>query len=79
MVTKHVEKNRWKIAGPSFITVDSIARYCMVSRTTVGRWLREGKLSSVKLPSGHFRVTIDDFRTFLERNHMPITRELQEH
>jgi excisionase family DNA binding protein len=68
--------NRRRLAGRAFITVDSIAGYCMVSRSTVGRWIRDGKLRAMKLPSGHFRVTVSDFRDFLRRHSMPVTQEL---
>ena len=70
------EQKKWKLAGESFITIQSIASYCMVSRTTVGRWIRDGRLSAMKLPSGHFRVSVSDFRDFLERHKMPIAKEL---
>ncbi len=32
----------------------------------------------MKLPSGHYRVTVADFRDFLERYNMPIKEELFE-
>ncbi|OGO36389.1 MAG: hypothetical protein A2147_03300 [Chloroflexi bacterium RBG_16_57_8] len=76
MISEVRGKNRRKLAGRAFITVDSIAAYCMVSRSTVGRWIRDGKLPAMKLPSGHFRVTVSDFRDFLKRHNMPVTREL---
>ncbi len=74
--TRAPSQQRRKLAGRTFITVDSIAGYCMVSRSTVGRWIREGRLSAMKLPSGHFRVSVADFRAFLKRHNMPITQEL---
>jgi len=60
------------------ITVKDIADYCMVSRITVRRWVRDGKLSAMKLPSGHYRIAADGFRDFLERYNMPIKEELFE-
>ena len=76
VTTKTPSRNRRKLAGQTFITVESIAGYCMVSRSTVGRWIRDGRLSAMKLPSGHFRVSVADFRAFLKRHNMPITQEL---
>jgi excisionase family DNA binding protein len=58
--------------------LESIAVYCMVSESTVRRWIRDGKLNAMKLPSGHFRVTVADFNAFLKDNDMPICRELLE-
>ena len=60
------------------ITVKDIASYCLVSRSTVRRWAKDGRLSAMKLPSGHFRITVEDFRDFLKRYHMPIREELLE-
>lgn len=62
----------------SWITVKNIADYCLVSRITVRRWVKDGKLSAMKLPSGHFRITTRDFRDFLERYDMPVREELFE-
>jgi len=77
MVTKQFNANRKrKLQGQTSITVESIAGYCMVSRSTVGRWIRDGRLNAMKLPSGHFRVSVSDFRDFLERHNMPIRQEL---
>jgi excisionase family DNA binding protein len=77
MISKQIKKKQ-TIVGQTFITVDSIAGYCMVSRSTVGRWIRDGRLSAMKLPSGHFRVSVKSFRDFLKRHNMPITQELIE-
>jgi excisionase family DNA binding protein len=60
------------------ITVKDIAGYCLVSGITVRRWIRDGKLSAMKLPSGHYRITTAGFRDFLERYNMPIKEELFE-
>ncbi len=64
------------LPGQAFITVDSMAAYCMVSRSTVGRWIRDGRLTAMKLPSGHFRVTARDFKDFLTKHNMPVPPEL---
>ncbi|MFC1937272.1 helix-turn-helix domain-containing protein [Chloroflexota bacterium] len=57
--------NKW-------LTVKGVADYCMVSRITVRRWIRDGMLSATRLPSGHYRISIADFRDFLGRHDMPI-------
>ena len=60
------------------LTVKGVADYCLVSRVTVRRWIKGGKLSAIRLPSRHYRVSIADFRDFLRRNNMPIKGELFE-
>jgi excisionase family DNA binding protein len=57
-------------------TVNDVAEYCMVSGITVRRWIREGKLSALKLPSGHYRITRDDFKKFLECYDIPFREEV---
>lgn len=58
------------------ITTNYIAEYCLVSSNTVRRWIRDGKLSAVKLPSGHYRITTAGFRDFLERYDIPVKEAL---
>ncbi len=55
-----------------WLTVKDIADYCMVDRVTVRRWIKGGKLSAIRLPSSHYRITLVDFRDFLERWHIPV-------
>ncbi len=62
----------------NWLTATDVADRCMVSTATVRRWVKDGKLSAMKLPSGHFRVTVEDFRDFLKQYHMPIREELLE-
>lgn len=68
---------RTKLNGKVSVTVGSIAGYCMVSPATVRRWIHGGELSATELPSGQFRVSLDDFREFLQRNNMPVSDELR--
>jgi len=49
-----------------------IATYCMVSRTTVRRWIETGKLGAIRLPSGHYRINRVDYRSFLETCEYPL-------
>jgi excisionase family DNA binding protein len=55
------------IAGRTSITVKGIANYCLVSESTVRRWIIDGKLSALRLPSGQYRITVADFKDFLTR------------
>ena len=59
-------------------SIKDVAEYCLVSGVTVRRWIKDGKLSAIKLPSGHYRITSAGFRDFLERYGMPIKEELFE-
>jgi len=62
----------------TWLSVGKIGEYCLVSTATVRRWIKAGDLSAIRLPSGHYRVSIADFRHFLERHDMPIKAELYE-
>jgi len=53
-------------------TVGRISEYCLVTPTTVRRWIKKDMLSAIRLPSGHYRISIVDFRDFLERWHIPV-------
>jgi excisionase family DNA binding protein len=64
-----------KIIEPQHIGVQVIASYCMVSTSTVRRWLEDGKLRSIKLPSHQYRVSADDFKDFLLRFNIPVKEE----
>ncbi len=64
-----------KIASRTSVTVKGIANYCLVSECTVRRWIKDGKISALRLPSGQYRITALDFRAFLIRYGMPV-REL---
>ncbi len=61
-----------------WFTLGRIAEYCLVTPMTVRRWIKTGKLAAIRLPSGHYRVSIVDFRDFLKRYNMPIREELLE-
>lgn len=77
METQRIEEpRRLKLKGQTLVSVDSIACYCMVSSSTVRRWIRDGRLSAFQLPSGHFRVRDSDFADFLKRYNIPSSAEL---
>ena len=63
------EKNvkKLKIETRTSVTVQGIANYCLVSECTVRRWIKDGKMSALRLPSGQYRVTAADFKDFLTR------------
>lgn len=55
------------------LRVGQIAQHCEVNPRTVHRWIKEGKLESFVLPSGHYRVTQNNFRRFLLTYNFPLT------
>jgi len=57
------------------LRVGQIAKHCQVNSRTVHRWVNEGKLNSFKMPSGHFRVTKKEFRTFLLEHNFPLSSD----
>jgi excisionase family DNA binding protein len=60
-------KKRLKLANRTSVTVKGMANYCLVSESTVRRWIKDGKLSALRLPSGQYRVTAIDFKDFLTK------------
>ena len=38
------------------LTLTEVRKHCNVSVSTIRRWLREGRLKTVRLPGGHHRV-----------------------
>ena len=75
-------RGRWyhasmKTVPRRYVWPVDIARWCEVSRSTVQRWIIAGKLPAVKFPGGHCRVTVTNFKAFLERHGMEIPKELK--
>ena len=60
------------------IPIKAIAGYCMVSPSTVRRWIKDSKLKAQVLPSGQFRVSTTDFKEFLNRYNIRISKQLQD-
>jgi excisionase family DNA binding protein len=57
---------------PEFISVGFVARRTGVSNATVLRWIRQGQLNGFRLPGGHFRISQQDFISFLSKYNMPL-------
>lgn len=51
-----------------WLTTGAVADYCGVDRTTVVRWINQGRLKTLKTPGGQHRVRLEDFKEFL-RSH----------
>lgn len=52
------------MSEPELLTVVEAARELRVSRDTVYRWIREGRIGSVKLASGTVRIGRSHIRSF---------------
>lgn len=59
----------------NILSTGDIARYCEVTVPQVNRWIKNGELNAFRHPGGHYRVTKEKFREFLERNGMPIIED----
>jgi len=49
-----------------WITVEAAAAHLGVSRGTVRRWIKEGKLNARRIPGGLFRLRISDLDAVLD-------------
>ena len=58
--------------GRRFFTTSDVARYCEVSNDGVLKWIKAGKLRAFSTPGGHYRISAEDFRAFLERFEIPV-------
>ncbi len=58
--------------GRRFFTTSEIARYCAVTNDGVLKWIKSSKLRAFSTPGGHYRISAEDFRAFLERFEMPV-------
>ena len=58
--------------GRRFFTTSEVARYCAVTNDGVLKWIKSSKLRAFSTPGGHYRVSAEDFRTFLKRFDIPI-------
>ena len=58
-----------------FLTTGDVARYCHTNVTQVKRWIQKGDLEALQTPGGHYRITKEKFRLFLEKNNIPVIEE----
>ena len=71
-----VGKDYYRGYYENILRARDVAMYCRVSKSTVIKWISDGRLKAFRLPSGHYRIDKEDFRAFLERYAMPIKEEL---
>jgi excisionase family DNA binding protein len=58
--------------GRRFFTTSEVASYCAVTNDGVLKWIKSGKLRAFSTPGGHYRVSAEDFRAFLEKFDIPV-------
>ena len=58
--------------GRRFFTTSEVANYCAVTNDGVLKWIKSGKLRAFSTPGGHYRVSAEDFRAFLEKFDIPL-------
>jgi len=59
-------------SGRRFFTTSEVARYCAVTNDGVLKWIKSQKLRAFSTPGGHYRVSAEDFREFLNKYEIPI-------
>lgn len=57
-------------------TTGEIAAFCHVTINAVKKWIASGKLAAFRTPGGHYRVTREDFVSFLEKFKLEIKEEV---
>ena len=58
--------------GRRFFTTSEVARYCAVTNDGVLKWIKSGKIRAFSTPGGHYRISAEDFREFLQKYDMPV-------
>lgn len=60
-----------------YVSTHQVARWCQVSRSSVIRWIHEGRIPAAVTPGGHHRVHIKDVLTLLHQMNMQIPPDLE--
>ena len=60
----------------SLLKTGDVAKYCHTTVSQVIRWIKRGELKAFQIPGGHNRITIEDFKDFLERHNIPVSDEI---
>jgi len=47
--------------------VGEVAKQLSVHRDTVQKWCREGALKAIRLPNGHYRISLAEIELFVSR------------
>ncbi len=52
------------------LTIPEAAEYCAVTRMTMWRWVKSGKINASVTPGGHHKIHIEDLEAFSRENGM---------
>jgi len=58
------------------LTTGDVMKYCVVSRSTVLKWIKSEKLGAYLHPHGQYRIPQAALIAFLKEYNMPIDNEL---
>ncbi len=58
------------------MSTGDIARYCQVTPATVVNWIKAHKLEVYTTPGGQYRMDVEAFLKFLEKNRFPVPEDL---
>jgi len=53
------------------LTTRAIARYFSVTPAAVAKWIRSGFLRAYRTPGGHYRVSVEEFKRFVQEHDLP--------
>ena len=56
-------------------SIPQAAKYCSISRVTLWRWVKSGKLKTFITPGGHHRIRKQDLELFMNGNRMDLQSE----
>jgi len=60
-----------------YYTIAQVAKLCSVNRSTVHRWVTDGRITSFSTPGGHRRILPHDLEIFFKQNDFPIQLNTQ--
>ncbi|MBX3460562.1 MAG: response regulator [Planctomycetes bacterium] len=58
------------------LSTGDIARYCQVTPATVVNWIKANKLEVYTTPGGQYRMEVEAFLKFLDKNRFPVPEDL---
>lgn len=65
-----------KLHAEGLLTSHEVGDLLQVNPSSVKKWVNEGRIAAHRTPGGHRRIRVSDLMQFLERQAMPIPREL---
>jgi len=57
-----------------YLTTGEAAKECGVKLNTIKNWIRNGNISAIQTPGGHWRIPRVPFMAFMERFNTPVTQ-----